>query len=242
MLSRLRRAQKQVSQVVLWHLIAVSAGLTLCQQLIGGYLSIRTHGFEGFLQLWDRESIHLLRGPQGPDTVTHWDVINHLLDCRIVDVLGNIRCVVGILHWHQCPCADWASAACMGQIKCGVIVRGGSQEPTLILWQWKVRRCVALLSLTSGRKSVKHKTKTFLNLSSETNGGRNCQRVCLTSEKEGFAVVMKPRHLGNSISGICQVKFIDDINLVVLIWSESQSWRREIQVRGCEAACSCWED
>lgn len=42
-------------------------------------------------------------------------------------------------------------------------------------------------------------------------------RACVTSEKEGFAGVVKPRHLGNSIGGICQVKFIDDINLIVLI-------------------------
>lgn len=47
--------------------------------------------------------------------------------------------------------------------------------------------------------------------------GKNCKRACITSKKEGFAGVVKPRHLGNSIGGICQVKFIDDIDLVVLI-------------------------
>lgn len=56
---------------------------------------------------------------------------------------------------------------------------------------------------------------------------RNCQRASITSKKEGFAVIVKSRHLGNSIGGIYQVKFIDDINLVVLIWSESQSWGRK---------------
>lgn len=55
----------------------------------------------------------------------------------------------------------------------------------------------------------------------------NCQRASITSKKEGFAVIVKSRHLGNSIGGIYQVKFIDDINLVVLIWSESQSWGRK---------------
>lgn len=43
------------------------------------------------------------------------------------------------------------------------------------------------------------------------------KRAFITSEKEGFAGVVKPRHLGNSIGSICHVKFIDDINLVVLI-------------------------
>lgn len=42
-----------------------------------------------------------------------------------------------------------------------------------------------------------------------------CERV--TSEDEGFAIVVEPRHLGNSIGGICQVKFMDDIDLVVLV-------------------------
>lgn len=53
-----------------------------------------------------------------------------------------------------------------------------------------------------------------------------CVRACITSEEESFAVVVKSRHLGNSIGGICQVKFTDDINLVVLIGSESQSYKR----------------
>lgn len=54
-----------------------------------------------------------------------------------------------------------------------------------------------------------------------------CVRACLTSEEESFAVVVKSRHLGNSIGGICQVKFTDDVNLVILIWSESQSYKTE---------------
>lgn len=45
----------------------------------------------------------------------------------------------------------------------------------------------------------------------------------VTSKQEGFAGVVKPGYLGNSIGGIGQVKFIDDVNLVVLIRSESQS-------------------
>lgn len=44
-----------------------------------------------------------------------------------------------------------------------------------------------------------------------------CVRACVTSEEESFAVVVKSRHLGNSIGGVCQVKFTDDINLVILI-------------------------
>lgn len=46
---------------------------------------------------------------------------------------------------------------------------------------------------------------------------RVCVRACITSEEESFAVVVKSRHLGNSIGGICKVKFTDDINLVILI-------------------------
>lgn len=41
--------------------------------------------------------------------------------------------------------------------------------------------------------------------------------ACVTSEEESFAVVVKSRHLGNSIGSICQVKFTDDIKLVILI-------------------------
>lgn len=68
------------------------------------------------------------------------------------------------------------------------------------------------------RAAVTQETKTFVNLSSETNvQGTVGVRACVTSKKEGFAAVVKPPHLGNSIGGIRQVKFIDDINLVVLI-------------------------
>lgn len=56
--------------------------------------------------------------------------------------------------------------------------------------------------------------------------------LVVTSEQEGFAAVVKSSHLGNSISGICQVKFADYINLVILIWSETKSWtEREMKVR-----------
>lgn len=61
------------------------------------------------------------------------------------------------------------------------------------------------------------RTKTCEKLSSGTNVRVMCRRACVTSKKKGFAGVVKPRHLGNSIGGICQVKFIDDINLIVLI-------------------------
>lgn len=59
--------------------------------------------------------------------------------------------------------------------------------------------------------------------------------LVITSEQEGFAAVVKSCHLGNSISGICQVKFADDINLVILFWSETKSWtEREMEVRGTD--------
>lgn len=69
---------------------------------------------------------------------------------------------------------------------------------------------------------------------SELGAARRCEitdvRACVTSKQEGFAGVVKPGHLGNSIGGIGQVKFIDDVNLVVLIRSKSQSWGRDMEV------------
>lgn len=59
--------------------------------------------------------------------------------------------------------------------------------------------------------------------------GWQCQCVCVTSENEGFAAVVEPCHLGNSISGICQVKFVDDIDVIVFIWT--QGWGREMKVK-----------
>lgn len=67
---------------------------------------------------------------------------------------------------------------------------------------------------------MRNMTKTLGNLSSEERS----VRVWFTSKQEGFAAVVKPRDLANSIGGVCQVKFMDDINLVVLVRPESQSW------------------
>lgn len=132
------------------------------------------------------------------------------------------------------------SICCLGQIKCGVIARGGSPECSasaspLTLWHQKVwrglcalahtkytqRACGSVCVFACAQHPSTQKTKPFLNL---------CVRACVTSKQKGFAGVVKPGHLGNSIGGIGQVKFIDDVNLVVLIRSESQSWGREMKV------------
>lgn len=85
---------------------------------------------------------------------------------------------------------------------------GSDQIHTACVWQ-RMCVCVRTAPLDTEDKAI-----------SELGA---CVRACVTSKQESFAGVVKPGHLGNSIGGIGQVKFIDDVNLVVLIRSESQS-------------------
>lgn len=92
---------------------------------------------------------------------------------------------------------------------------GSHQIHTACVWQ-RMCVCVRAAPLDTEDKDI-----------SELGAARRREitdvRACVTSKQEGFAGVVKPGHLGNSIGGIGQVKFIDDVNLVVLIRSKSQS-------------------